>query len=164
VRILGIDPGLILTGYGCVEIVPGRAEPALVEGGVFRLKRGATIPHRLAQLDNDLSALLDELAPGMMAVEQLFATYRHPRTPILMGHARGVVLLAAARRGIEIAELNATEVKKSITGNGHASKRQMQHAVMAQCGLPAPPSPHDVADAIGIALCAARRAMLHQPA
>ncbi|MHC4217907.1 MAG: crossover junction endodeoxyribonuclease RuvC [Planctomycetota bacterium] len=156
-RILGIDPGLSLTGYGCVDLVPGRAEPRLVEGGVLRLKTRAPMPYRLAQLYDDLTALIDELRPGLMVVEQLFSHYRHVRTSILMGHARGVVLLAGESRGVEIDELQPTEVKKAITGHGHATKLQVQQAIMAQCRLEVAPSPADVADAIAIALCAARR-------
>lgn len=159
-RILGIDPGLNLTGYGCVEIVETAPEPVLVEAGVLRLRPKATMSFRLAQLFDDLRGVLDELHPSVMAVEELFAGYRHPQTPIIMGHARGVILLAAEQYGIGIRELSATEVKKSITGNGHASKHQMQRAIMVQCALSQPPEPPDVADAIGIALCAARRLML----
>jgi crossover junction endodeoxyribonuclease RuvC len=156
-RILGIDPGLSLTGYGCVDLVAGRQEPRLVEGGVLRLKTRAPMPYRLAQLYDDLTALIDELQPGLMVVEQLFSHYRHVRTSILMGHARGVVLLAGQSRGVEIDELQPTEVKKAITGHGHATKLQVQQAIMAQCRLEVAPSPPDVADAIAIALCAARR-------
>lgn len=156
-RILGIDPGLLLTGYGCVELSARSIDPVLVEAGVFRLKPRTPMPFRLRQLYDDLCGVLDELQPRVMAVEKLFATYVHPRTPILMGHARGVVLLTAQQRGMEIIELSATAVKKAITGNGHAGKRQMQEAIRTQCGLDKPPSPPDVADAIGIAMCAARR-------
>ncbi len=101
--------------------------------------------------------MLEELAPDLVVVEKIFSHYRHVRTSILMGHARGVVLLAAQRRGIETDELAATEVKKAIAGNGHATKQQMQLSVMSQCGLTTLPHPPDVADAIAIALCAARR-------
>jgi crossover junction endodeoxyribonuclease RuvC len=180
-RILGIDPGLSITGYGCVEIGPDcdrasavvpphptlsrreravGAEPRLVEAGVLRLKSRRSLAFRLGQLHDDLAAVLEELRPQVMAVEKLFAAYRHPRTAILMGHARGVVLLAAQVRELELVELNATEVKKSITGNGHASKQQMQRSIMSQCRLLTLPEPPDVADAIGIALCAARRRSL----
>ena len=154
-RILGIDPGLSITGYGCVEC--SRGEPRLVEAGVFRLKARASMPYRLAQLHDDLAALMDELKPQRVVVEQIFSHYKHVRTSILMGHARGVVLLAAQQRDIDIAELLPTAVKKALTGNGHATKRQMQLAVMSQCRLAKVPEPPDVADAIAIALCAARR-------
>jgi crossover junction endodeoxyribonuclease RuvC len=156
-RILGIDPGLHLTGYGCVDLIEGQAEPELVEAGVLRLARKQPMVYRLGQLHDDLMELLDELSPDEMVVEKLFSHYRHVRTAILMGHARGVVLLAGQQRGIRVGELSATEVKKAITGTGHATKHQMQQAVMTQCGLAEAPQPPDVADAIAIALCAARR-------
>ncbi len=166
-RILGIDPGLKLTGYGCVDLAEGdrslHSEPTLVEAGVFRLKAGASMSHRLAQLHEDLCQVLDELQPQRMVVEQLYSHYKHVRTSILMGHARGVVLLAGQSRGVDIDELAATEVKKAVTGNGHASKQQVQLSVMAQCGLYEPPQPPDVADAIAIALCAARRLAIVEP-
>ncbi len=156
-RILGIDPGLSLTGYGLVQLEEPTGEPRVFEAGVLRLKSGAPMAMRLAQLHVDLSGLLQELRPDVMVVEQLFSHYRHVRTAILMGHARGVVLLAAQQCGIETDELAATEVKKAITGHGHATKYQMQQAIMTQCGLSEPPNPPDVADAIAIALCAGRR-------
>jgi crossover junction endodeoxyribonuclease RuvC len=156
-RILGIDPGLQLTGYGCVDVRARSREPALVEAGVLRLKARASLAFRLAQLKDDLDALLDELRPEVMVVEKLFSHYRHARTAIIMGHARGVVLLAGEERGIRLEELAPTEIKRAVTGHGHASKMQMQRAVMTQCGLKRVPQPPDVADAIAIALCAARR-------
>jgi crossover junction endodeoxyribonuclease RuvC len=157
VRILGIDPGLQLTGYGCVDLKPRANEPLLVEAGVLRLKSRASLAFRLTQLHDDLCSLLEELRPDVMVVEKLFSHYRHARTAIIMGHARGVVLLAGEARGIQLDELAATEVKRAVTGNGHASKMQVQRAVMDQCGLQRMPQPPDVADAIAIALCAARR-------
>lgn len=156
-RILGIDPGLQLTGYGCVDLKPRAREPVLVEAGVLRLKPKATLAFRLGQLNDDLSMLLDELKPDVMVVEKIFSHYAHARTAIIMGHARGVVLLAGQIRGIRLEELAPTEIKRAVTGHGHASKLQMQRAVMTQCGLKQIPQPPDVADAIAIALCAARR-------
>jgi crossover junction endodeoxyribonuclease RuvC len=156
-RILGIDPGLRLTGYGCVDLLDGEAEPSLVEAGVLRLDADQSIAFRLHQLHVDLTQVIEELSPDVMVVEKLYSHYKHAQTSVLMGHARGVILLAGQAQGVEIDELPATEVKKAITGHGHASKQQMQMAVMTQCGLSEPPSPPDVADAIAIALCAARR-------
>jgi crossover junction endodeoxyribonuclease RuvC len=162
-RILGIDPGLRLTGYGCVEVGdgPGRSSlargPSLVEGGVLRLDARLPVAVRLHQLFDDLDDVFGSLVPDLVVVEKLFTHYQHVRTAIQMGHARGVVLLVAQRRSIEIDELAATEVKKAITGHGHASKEQIQRVVMVQCGLPEPPQPPDVADAIAVALCAAWR-------
>ena len=156
-RLLGIDPGLLRTGYACVELPPRRTEPRLVEAGVLRLKAGTTISYRLRQLHDDLEELIQTLRPARMAVEQVFSHAGHVRTAIVLGHARGVVLLAAERHGMALLELAPAAVKKAVCGRGDATKRQMQLAVAAQCGLPRPPSPPDVADAIAIALTAARR-------
>jgi crossover junction endodeoxyribonuclease RuvC len=160
-RILGVDPGLNITGYGCVELRDDAPDPALIEGGVFRFKSSQSMPVRLVQLHEDLAGVLKELSPDLVVVEQLFSHYQHVRTSILMGHARGVVLMTAQLHGIETGELMPTEIKKAVTGHGHATKAQMQRAVMAQCNLSAVPEPPDLADAIAIALCAARR---HQAA
>jgi crossover junction endodeoxyribonuclease RuvC len=163
-RILGIDPGLRLTGYGCVESPPAAtrrsrasADALLVEGGVIRLNVRLSVSARLVELDNDLREIIDRLKPDAVAVEKLYAHYKHPTTAIVMGHARGIVLLSIQRAGLKLFELGATEVKKSLTGNGHASKDQMQRGVQAQLALSAPPRPPDVADAIAIGLCALRR-------
>ncbi|MEM9913895.1 MAG: crossover junction endodeoxyribonuclease RuvC [Planctomycetota bacterium] len=156
-RVLGIDPGLRLTGYGVVDLAAGSLEPKLVEGGVIRLDAKQPLEHRLLQLRNELTNLITGLEPDRLAVEQLYAHYAHPRTAILMGHARGVILLCGTAAGLPVEHLAATEIKKSLTGNGHATKQQMQLSVQAQCQLAEPPSPPDVADAIAIALCHARR-------
>jgi crossover junction endodeoxyribonuclease RuvC len=155
--ILGIDPGTRITGYGCVSLNTRSIEPRLVEAGVLTFKRGESLESRLGELHASLAALIAELQPAHIAIEKLYAHYKHPRTAILMAHARGVILLAAQQAGLTIHHLPSTEVKKSITGHGHASKHQIQQAVMSQCRLKAPPSPPDVADAIAIALTAGRR-------
>lgn len=159
-RVLGIDPGLRLTGYGLVDLADGSIEPTLVEGGVIRLDAKRSMEERLVQLRADIQEIIAESRPDRMAVEKLYAHYAHPRTAILMGHARGVILLCGASAGLPVEHLAATEIKKSLTGNGHATKHQMQLSVQAQCGLAEPPNPPDVADAIAIALCHARRLAL----
>lgn len=174
VRVLGIDPGLRLTGYACLDSSPGAADtPTIAEAGVFRLsqrvatdepdgstsKSAASVSARLVELDRDLRDALDRLKPDVVAVESLFAHYKHPATAIIMGHARGVLLLAIRQAGCRLVELKPNEVKKSLTGHGHAGKAQMQSAVQSVFNLAEPPSPPDVADAIAIALCAARRAV-----
>lgn len=156
-RILGIDPGLRICGYGCVNFKTGQIDPTLVEAGIIKLNTKADIPDRLMQLHAELTQLIVELKPDQMAVEKLYAHYKHPRTAILMGHARGVILLCARQVDIPVIDLPSTGVKKSITGYGHASKSQMQLAVQTQYNLPEPPSPPDVADAIAIATTHARR-------
>ena len=155
-RVLGVDPGLRITGYGCVDLV-GSTDPRLIEGGVLRLRAGAPMPKRLEQLHVDLGEVLEDLRPDVVVVERLFSHYKRVQTAILMGHARGVILLAAAARNLELDELAPAEIKKAVAGNGNATKAQMQEAVRSQCGLAEVPTPHDVADAIAIALCAARR-------
>jgi crossover junction endodeoxyribonuclease RuvC len=156
-RILGIDPGTRITGYGCVDLADGAVEPCLVEAGVLKFNSRTSLDDRLAQMHEDVAALIAELKPDRLAVEKLYSHYKHPRTAIIMAHGRGVILLAAAEARIPIEHLPATAVKKSLTGNGHASKHQMQHAVQAQLRLARPPTPPDVADAIAIALCLGRR-------
>jgi len=151
VRILGIDPGLRLTGYGVIDFKPGH--PALVDGGVIRLTIKTSLADRLVELETELEAVLKEHKPDVCAVEQLYAHYAHPRTAIMMGHARGVILLAARKRGIQLEQFPANRVKQAVTGNGHASKVQMQRAIQMQWKLPAPPEPPDVADALAVALC-----------
>jgi len=157
-RVLGIDPGTRITGFGCVEPMPtDRARLALVDAGVFRLNAKASIADRLLELDTDLAELINRLKPDLFAVEMVFTHVKHPATAMVMAHARGVILLAARRAGLPLVELRPTEVKKSLTGHGHAAKAQMQAAIQHEFGLPAPPEPADVADALAIALCAARR-------
>ena len=163
-RTLGIDPGLRLTGYACLE---GRGTlPRIVEAGVFRLQdagKGAgaeSVSARLAELDRDFRELLERVKPSVVAVESLFAHYKHPATAIVMGHARGVLLLAIRQADIPLLEFKPNEVKKALTAHGHAGKDQMQRAVQAIFGLAELPSPPDVADAIAIGLCAWRRRMV----
>ena len=168
-RILGIDPGLRLTGYASLDEMaePGSClatgEPVrLHEAGVLRLGRSGgtdamTVSARLDELDRDFRGLLDRIRPQAVAVEALFSHYGHPATAIIMGHARGVMLLAVRQAGLTLIELRPATVKKSITGNGQARKDQMQRAVQACFGLDTLPEPPDVADAIAIALCGLRR-------
>lgn len=158
-RTLGIDPGLNLTGYACLESQDdGPGPPLIVEAGVFRLGKGkSALSDRLVELDTDFRALIDRTRPQIVAIEALFAHYKHPATAIVMGHARGILLLAVARAGLQLLEFKPNAVKKSLTGHGHADKAQMQRAVQAEFNLAEPPRPPDVADAIAIALCACRR-------
>jgi len=153
-RVLGIDPGLNITGYAVVEL--SRFEPAIVEAGTIRTDGKSPMAARIQQIHADLTQVLSELNPDFAAVEKLYAHYKHPRTSILMAHARGAVLLACRQAGLSVRDLPATRIKKSLTGNGHASKRQVQRAIQAVCKLTELPEPPDVADALAIALCAGR--------
>ncbi|HEV7300865.1 MAG TPA: crossover junction endodeoxyribonuclease RuvC [Tepidisphaeraceae bacterium] len=150
-RVLGIDPGLQLTGYGVIESHPFR--PRLIDGGVIRLAAKTPIASRLVELERALEEIVVEHRPERVAVEMLYAHYNHPRTAILMAHARGVILLVAARHGLSIDELPANRVKQAVSGHGHASKHQMQRAIQSIFSLKDPPEPPDVADALAIAIC-----------
>ena len=160
-RILGIDPGLKLTGYGLIDWPTAATEhatsrPYLIDAGVIRLEPKSPMPARLHELYRELDALLEEFKPQVCAVEQLYAHYAHPRTAILMGHARGVILLVAQRHGAIIKQFAANRIKQSVAGHGHAGKHQMQRAIQLTWNLPTPPEPPDVADALAIALCCGR--------
>jgi crossover junction endodeoxyribonuclease RuvC len=157
-KILGIDPGLRLTGYGV--IAAAGVKPALIDGGVIRLDTKSSIPDRLVELERELQAIVAEHSPDVCAVEQLYSNYAHPRTAILMGHARGVIMLVARRNKMEIREFAANRVKQATVGHGHAAKGQMQRAIQAIWSLPALPEPPAVADALAVALCCAN-SMLH---
>jgi crossover junction endodeoxyribonuclease RuvC len=154
IRVLGLDPGLQVTGYGVLEI--GETGPLVREAGVIRSAEGrapADMAQRIRALYDGLCEVLDQWQPSAMAVEQLYAHYDHPRTAILMAHARGAFFLAGAQRKIPVLSYASTKVKKLVTGSGRAGKEQMQHAIARELGLEKPPEPHDVADALGIALC-----------
>jgi crossover junction endodeoxyribonuclease RuvC len=154
-RILGIDPGLQVTGYGVIEIVDRR--PRACEAGVIRgterQRKKLDLALRLTNLYTGIVEVIEQYRPRAIAVEQLYAHYEHPRTAILMGHARGVLLLAAGQRDIPVTSYNATRIKKTITGHGRATKSQMQHAMLRELGLSNLPEPADVADALAVALC-----------
>jgi len=152
-KILGIDPGLQVCGYAVVE--HKLLDTKLVEAGVFRTDGKAGLEERLNQIAGDIGQILQTHQPQVVAVEQLYAHYKHPRTAILMGHARGVILQKAAESGAAVKSFAATRIKKSLTGNGHAGKSQMQRAIQTVLALPKMPQPPDVADAIAIALCCA---------
>jgi crossover junction endodeoxyribonuclease RuvC len=152
-KILGIDPGLRICGYAVISHNIGGQ--ALIEAGTIRAEIKAELAERLTQIADDLDGILDAHCPDIVAVEQLYSHYAHPRTAILMGHARGVIFHRAGVRGIRVTDYSATKIKKSLTGNGRATKEQMQRAIATTLRLDAPPKPADVADAIAIALCCA---------
>ncbi len=151
-RILGIDPGLNTTGYGVIEI-SGR-EVSLLEGGVIRTgPADKPLEARLSCLYDGIIEVLEQFKPEALALEELYSHYKHPTTAILMGHARGIICLAAAKSGVPVFSYAATQIKSSLTGNGRASKEQMQRAMQARLKLEEIPNPHDVADALAVAIC-----------
>ena len=150
-RVLGVDPGLNITGYGVLEIVGGRLK--LCEAGIVRGKTRGSLTARLAEIHAGVADVIQSLKPTVMALEQLYSHYARPRTAILMGHARGVICLAGAQAEIPVLHYSATQVKRILTGSGRAPKAQVQQAIQRELQLPQLPEPPDVADALSIALC-----------
>jgi len=149
--IMGVDPGLQVCGYAAVDISADSEK--LIEAGVISTDESADLSCRLNQIASDMTNLLEKFGPKIVAVEELYSHYKHPKTAILMGHARGVILQQAQAAGAEVKSFAATRIKKSLTGNGRASKEQMQRAIQSTLGLGKLPEPADVADAIAAALC-----------
>ena len=150
-RILGVDPGLNTTGYGVLDTAGGRV--ALCEAGIVRGGDRGDIGGRLVKLHRGITEVIEAFSPEALAIEELYSHYARPRTAILMGHARGVICLAAAQVGIPIRHYSATQVKKILTGSGRASKGQVQRAIQHELGLAKFPEPADVADALAVAIC-----------
>lgn len=150
-RILGIDPGLNITGYGVIE---SNGDVITVnEAGVVRTDPHGDMADRLLVIGRDIAAVIEQFRPDAVAIEELYSHYNHPRTAIIMGHARGIVIMKAAEAGIEVFPYPATKVKNALTGNGRASKHQVQQMVCSTLSLSRPPEPPDVADALAVALC-----------
>ncbi len=154
-RIFGIDPGSVRTGYGCVQSDGSRHR--LICFGTISSPADAAFPVRLKAIHVSLVALIAEHRPDFIAIEDLFHA-KNVRSALKLGHARGVALLAAMEAGVPIAEYAPSEIKQAVVGYGRAEKRQVQHMVQMLLGLAEPPSPHDAADALAVALCHSARA------
>jgi crossover junction endodeoxyribonuclease RuvC len=150
VRIFGIDPGSVRTGYGCVESDGSRHR--LVTCGAIAAPSRVPFPERLLKIHGDLAALLAACHPDCVAVEALFHAL-NARSALQLGHARGVALLAATQAGIPIAEYTPAEVKRAVVGYGRAEKPQVQQMIRLLLGLAEVPSPLDVSDALAVAIC-----------
>jgi crossover junction endodeoxyribonuclease RuvC len=150
VRVLGIDPGTAVLGYGLVEGGPG-VPARLVECGVLRTGARDSLADRLRLIHDELSSLMARLEPDVMAVEGIFHG-RNVRTTVVLGHARGVILLAGATAGLTIAEYAPAAVKRTVVGRGAATKPQVGYMVTQLLRLKAAPKPADAADAVAIAL------------
>ena len=148
--ILGIDPGMGTTGYGLIE-VEGSKLKALGHG-VIRTKTGLDTANRLSILHKELVGLIEASSPQVIAVEQLFFN-TNVTTALMVGQARGVILLTAAERSIPLAEYTPLQVKQTVTGHGRATKQQVGFMVKALLGLEGIPRPDDAADALAIAIC-----------
>ena len=148
--ILGIDPGLNVTGYGVIDVSTERVR--LLEAGIVKSRTG-DVAHKVKEIFDGVREVIEMFSPEVLAMEKLYTHYDRPTTAILMGHARGCICLAAAQSGIEVVDYAATQVKKLLTGSGRASKDQVQRAIKLELGLDQYPDPPDVADAIALALC-----------
>lgn len=157
-RVLGIDPGTAITGYGLVDY---QDELCLVDCGAITTPAGMALPQRLLAIHSDLSAVIARFQPQAVAVEELFFS-KNVRTAMSVGQARGVVLLAAAQAGLPIYHYKPSEVKLAVAGYGGAAKAQMQEMVRLLLGLDEVLTPDDVADAVAIAICHAHSAHLSQ--
>jgi crossover junction endodeoxyribonuclease RuvC len=152
-RIIGIDPGLHVTGYGVVECRDDGVR--LLEAGVIRPPRRPRqdLAERLGSLFEELQGVMEEFNPQALCLEEVYSHPAYPRTSILMGHARGVICLAARLARIPVMNFSAKRIKQSVTGNGNASKFQVQRAIQHFFSLAHVPHPPDVADALAVALC-----------
>ena len=149
-RIFGIDPGSECTGYGCLE-TDGRVT-RLVTCGAISALAGDAFPQRLARIHRELSALLIRCGPDCVAIESLFHAV-NVRSALKLGHARGVAMLAAVEAGCPVVEYAPAEIKRAVAGYGRAEKHQVQQMIKLLLGLDQPPSPHDAADALAVAIC-----------
>lgn len=149
-RILGIDPGSVRTGYGCVDTDGTRHR--LIASGTLSMPAGAALPDRLLDIHRGLGRLMREVAPDCVAVENLFHA-RNVRSALVLGHARGVAVLAAVEAGVPVVEYTPAEIKRAVVGYGRAEKGQLGLMVKLLLGLDAVPTPHDAADALAIAIC-----------
>lgn len=147
-RILGVDPGLGVTGYGVIEADTFR----VVEAGVVRTKPNTPVQERLKQIFNAISDIIREKKPDILVLEKIYSHYKHPTTAILMGHARAAVCLACGKSGVKLVNYPSTRIKKAVTGNGHASKSQVQRMVQDVLRLKDVPEPVDVSDALAMAV------------
>lgn len=152
-RVFGIDPGSIRTGYGCVETDGSRHR--IVLSGALSTAAAPTLPEKLLTIHRGLAELLAACRPDAVAIESLFHA-TNARSALRLGHARGVAMLAASQAGLPIAEYTPMQVKRAVVGYGRAEKHQVQHMVQLILGLAALPTPHDAADALAVAICHAQ--------
>ena len=150
VRVLGVDPGTAVTGYGVVEPAP-RRPGRLIECGVLRTGAREPLPKRLLALYEGVEDLIARHRPSVLAVESVYYA-KSVRSTVALSHARGVILLAAERAGLPVAEFAPATVKKSVVGRGGATKAQVAYMVQQLLSLKAPPDPSDAADGVAIGL------------
>ena len=160
-RILGIDPGIAIVGFGLIEADRGRTR--LLNYGAITTPAGLPLARRLVQIEQDMEALIAQLKPDAIAVEELFFS-NNITTGIAVAHGRGIILLSGHQAGLQIYEYTPLQVKQAVVGYGRADKKQVMDMVRRILSLQAVPRPDDAADAVAIALCHARSAtsLIHQ--
>ena len=154
-RVLGVDPSLHVTGYGVVE--RNGVGLRLLEGGTITPGKDAALSERLAELQRGIADVIATLHPDVMVVEEVFSRTAYPRTAILMAHARGALVCAAAVAGLPVYDYAATAVKRALVGRGAATKDQVAAMVVQALRLRRPPAPADVTDALALAIAYLRR-------
>jgi crossover junction endodeoxyribonuclease RuvC len=161
VRILGIDPGLVRTGWALVE--PAGLRATVRDYGLIAPNTDLELPARLAEGARELRLVLERSQPQVVALEDVFTAPRHPKSALLMAHMRGVICLVVQEAGVPVLmPLTATTVKQRLTGNGHASKEQVQRMVERLTGVDVRGLRLDVTDAIGLALAALNQIIFHE--
>ena len=149
-RIFGIDPSCERTGYGCIDSDGSRHR--IVICGAISAPSSSLFPQKLLVIHTRLAALIAECRPDCVAIENLFYS-TNVRSALKLGHARGVAMLAAVEAGVPVVEYTPAEIKRAVVGYGRAEKHQVQQMVKLILGLPRPPTPHDAADALAVAIC-----------
>ncbi len=158
-RILGIDPGIRCTGFGIISTEG--SQPALIDFGTIKPPVDESMGARLAVIYDDISQLIGSFKPDEFAIEEVFRGV-NSRSALILGQARGAALLCAARHKLPIGEYAPRKIKAATTGNGNASKEQVQYMVQRILGLNAPPAPADAADALAVAICHHQQYIMHQ--
>jgi len=149
-RILGIDPGLTQTGFGIISVRDTSVK--LEDYGIIKPKSNDPLPTRLVTIFDDLRQLIRSWEPAVAAIEGIFYA-KNIRSTLMLGHARGAALLAAAESNLAIYEYSPRKVKQALTGNGNAHKNQVQFMVKSVLGLTEAPEPQDASDALAVSLC-----------
>lgn len=149
--VLGVDPGLAATGYGLISYGSGGVR--IIEGGVIRSCEDDPLAKRVGDIHAGMRDLLGEFHPDVLSMEELYSHYKHPKTAIIMGHARGAVLVAAHEQNVPVKHYAATMIKMALTGNGRARKEQVRKMILETLGLHGPTEPLDTYDALAVALC-----------
>jgi crossover junction endodeoxyribonuclease RuvC len=150
-RVLGVDPGTAVTGYGVV-VRRGGGAVSLVECGVIRTSASHKLPSRIREIYEGVAELIERHAPSVVCVEEVYHG-KNARSALTLGHSRAAILLAAALHGVPVSEYTAVEIKKAVTGTGRATKDQVGFMVQQQLRLRAAPAPADAADGVAAALC-----------